>query len=99
MSRECIITELADLDILEISIYIGQDDIQAAVRFIDEINERFELLMENPLAGRQRPELRPGLRGMPFGSYMIFYRPTDNGIEVDRVLHGARNIGRIYRET
>jgi plasmid stabilization system protein ParE len=26
----------------------------------------------------------------------IFYRPTDHGIEVARVLHGARDIARIF---
>jgi toxin ParE1/3/4 len=33
---------------------------------------------------------RPGLRAWPVASYVIYYRPTDEGIEVYRVLHGAR---------
>jgi plasmid stabilization system protein ParE len=28
----------------------------------------------------------------PFAKYLVFYRPVANGIEIFRVLHGARDI-------
>jgi plasmid stabilization system protein ParE len=33
-----------------------------------------------------------GLRSLAFGNYLIFYRKTANGIEVVRVVHGARRL-------
>jgi toxin ParE1/3/4 len=32
-----------------------------------------------------------------FMNYLIFYRPIGGGIDVLRVLHGARDIDRIFR--
>jgi len=42
--------------------------------------------------GRKVEELAPNLRSFPIGSYLIFYRPVEDGIELIRVLHGARDI-------
>jgi toxin ParE1/3/4 len=42
--------------------------------------------------GRKVGELAPNLRSLPVGSYLIFYRPIDDGIQLIRVLHGARDI-------
>jgi toxin ParE1/3/4 len=42
--------------------------------------------------GRRRPELAPGIHGFPVGRYVVFYRPSSNGIEIVRVLHGARDL-------
>ena len=32
-----------------------------------------------------------------YGKYLVFYRPIEGGIEVLRILHGARDITRILR--
>ena len=42
--------------------------------------------------GRRREELAPGLRSILQGSYVIFYRLTEERIEIVRVLHVARDI-------
>jgi toxin ParE1/3/4 len=55
-------------------------------------------LAENPMAGRAREELLPGLRSFAAGRYLIFYTPMDDGITLDRVLHGARDVEAIFRE-
>ena len=54
------------------------------------------LVAGQPLLGRLCPELAPNLRSFPVGNYVIFYRPIDNGIEVARVLHGARDIDSLF---
>ena len=83
---------LRDLD--EIFDYIAADSEHRAVRFIRTLRERLSLLAENPLAGRARDELAPGLRSFPIGRYVVFYRPlgAGDGIEVVRVLHAARQL-------
>lgn len=42
--------------------------------------------------GRKVEELAPNLRSFPIGSYLIFYRPIEDGIQLIRILHGARDI-------
>ena len=53
---------------------------------------------DHPLAAEARPDLAPGLRASPVGNYVIFYRPIHDGIEVVRVLHGARDIPAVFRK-
>lgn len=48
--------------------------------------------MENPLAGRERRELRAGLRSFPVGNYVIFYLPLPDGVEINRVMHGRQDV-------
>jgi len=48
--------------------------------------------------GRARDELATDLRSIPFGRYVIFYEPIDDGIDVVRVLHSARDIDAVFGE-
>lgn len=82
----------ADLDLDSIWSFIAADNIQAAERLIDRIGSVFQMLVENPLAGRERPELRRGLRSFPVRNYIIFYIPVPDGIEVIRVMNGRQDI-------
>ena len=50
------------------------------------------MLVENPLAGRERPELRKDLRSFPVGSYVVFSVPLSDGIEVARVMNSRQDI-------
>jgi toxin ParE1/3/4 len=90
------LSEQADQDLLEIAYYIALDSVDAADRFIERIHNRLELLAESPFMGRQRDELAPSLRSFAVGKYVIFYRPSQDGIEVIRVLHGARDIDSLF---
>ena len=82
----------ADLDLDSIWNFIAADDVQAAERQINRIGKIFQMLVENPLAGRERPELRKDLRSFPVGSYVEFYIPLSDGIEVARVMNSRRDI-------
>ena len=48
--------------------------------------------------GRARDELAADLRSFPFGRYVIFYEPIEDGIDVVRVLHSARDIDVAFDE-
>ncbi len=76
----------------EIWSHIAADNEGAADRGIASLHERFTTLAENPMAGRGRVELLPNLRSFAAGSYTIFYFPMEDGVEVMRVIHGARDI-------
>ena len=95
MSRYRISTE-AQADLEEIWWYIAEENEQAADLLIDEIIERFPRLAQFPKMGRKRAEILKGLRSFPVQRYTIFYRLVDEGIEVIRVLHSARDIEKLF---
>jgi toxin ParE1/3/4 len=82
----------ADLDLDSIWSFIAADNVRAADRQIERIGEMLEMLLQNPLAGRERTSLRQDLRSFPVGSYIIFYIPVSGGIEVVRVMSGRQDI-------
>jgi toxin ParE1/3/4 len=92
-----IVSPEAEADLEEIGDYIAQDNPQRAVTCIDEIRSHFEAISRMPLAYAERPEIDPGVRACVQGSYVIFFYATDKTVEIARVLHGARNIVRLFR--
>ena len=82
----------AAADIADIWDYIADDSLDQADAWVDRLNDQLQLLTTQPLMGRQRDELAPSVRSLPFGRYIIFYVPLDDGIDVVRVLHSARDI-------
>jgi toxin ParE1/3/4 len=85
-------TAAAANDLLDIWTYIATHSPGAANRVLRQIDQDCSLLAEFPDIGAHRDELAAGLRSFPRGNYVIFYRPVAGGIEVIRVLHGARDI-------
>jgi toxin ParE1/3/4 len=87
-------TESAERDLVEIGNFLARDNPTNAARFVERVEEHCQLLAAHPLIGRARDELVPGLRSLPSGRYVIFYRALDDGAEIVRVLHGARDLRR-----
>jgi toxin ParE1/3/4 len=77
--------------------FVARDNPPAADQLLQTFDEKLKLLSDHPKAGRARPELRPRLRSYPVGQYILFYRACRGGIELIRVLHGARNMREIFR--
>jgi len=84
------LTPEADADIEDIVLHIARDNKGAAWRWFDTIHAKFSVLGHMPQMGIARPEIRPALRTLPFGSYIIAYRATEHGVEIVRIIHGAR---------
>jgi toxin ParE1/3/4 len=82
----------AQLDLNEIWLAVAEDSMRAADHVNDRINQTIFMLANHPEAGRARDELRRGLRYFPVDSYLVFYTISAHGLEIRRVLHGARNI-------
>ena len=82
----------AKRDLLEIWDYIADDSETRADAFITRFDEKFRLLAERSGLGRSRDELAEGVRSLPVGRYIIFFRPIPNGVEIVRVLHSARDL-------
>ena len=88
----------AELD--EIWFYIAQESgsIDIADRLIDSISDHFFLLSKHPQLGRPRDhDLRPGLRSLSVGGYVIIYRIENRDVLIFHVLHGRRDIKALLR--
>ena len=87
------IAAAAQCDLEEIWLFIAKDNPRAADEWLAEVENRFRLLAGTPLVGQERNDLALALRFLPVGNYLIFYLPLTDGIEVLRVIHGARDYG------
>ena len=90
------LTLQAQDDLIDIWMFTAEATREAADRLMDAIKEKCEMLASSPEMGKAREELAPSLRSFPSGRYIIFYRPTGNGIEVIRVLSGYRDIDALF---
>lgn len=84
-------------DLLQISEYIARDNLTAARRFVDQFEQKCDNLALSPEMGFPCDELSTGLLCWPVGNYVVFYRSLGDGIEIARILHGARDIPRAFK--
>jgi toxin ParE1/3/4 len=91
----------AKTDLIEQADFIAQDNLEAALRFLEAAEKTFAQLTRLPLIGRSRKvksRVFANVRQFPisgFEKHLVFYRPIKGGIEVLRVLHSARDLNRI----
>ena len=90
------LTEPAEQDLLNISISIADHNEEAAIRIIDGLFERFQLIAENNEIGKNRPELREELQSFTYRRYVTFFTKTQNGVEIYRVLHEKQDIQAVF---
>ncbi len=85
-------------DLLEIWEFIAQDDLDAADRVEQEIEEALAMLSRNPELGHVRRDLtsKP-VRFWPVYSYLIIYDPEARPLEVVRILSGYRDVAALLR--
>ena len=105
MARNLNVLPAADADIDKAFYdYQEKSGLETAFRFVDAVRESFELLVQMPYIGSPREFRHSRVRNMRmwivkgFSDYLIFYRPTDDTVEVLRVLHGKRDIEEILSD-
>jgi toxin ParE1/3/4 len=96
MSRP-IFTKRAEQDVFEITTYLARDSLKVAQSFLSALEDICNLLAKQPDMGSERIfSGRIGrVRIFPiskFRKYLVFYRRTDDTVEILRVLHGAQDI-------
>lgn len=85
-------------DFQEIHDYIAKDNIDAAADFIKRLQHHCGELCEMPGMGRKRDDLAAGVRSSTVGDYLIFYRVLNGILEIAHILHGRRNLKRIFEQ-
>lgn len=92
----------AKRDLLECFVTIGESSEGAALRFLEAAENTLQLLAARPGIGKRTDFSHPVLRGTRrfpisgFEKYLVFYRPIRGGVEVLRVIHGARDIDSLF---
>ncbi len=89
-------TRAAREDLIAIWTHIAEDNPQAAGRVLDRLEEAANRLADTPQIGRARDDIRPGLRYLVSGSYLLLYRIRDGGIEIVRAVHGRRDLKGLF---
>lgn len=89
-------TSQAHRDVTEVAFRIAQENPKAADDWLELIDKKCRTLARMPEMGRKRFDLAPDLRSFAVGNFVIFYRPGSDGIQVIRVLHGARDIPTLF---
>ena len=84
-------------DLPEAWLSIAQDNPKAADRWVDAVDAAAGRLAGFPALGRARDEVIVGVRSLAVGKYLIFYAESPDGVDVLRVLHGARDLDEILR--
>lgn len=94
-----VITGPARRDLAELWAWIAMRSGAARAQdVVDRLREVCATLAVNPLMGRERPEVRAGVRSFAQASHVPFYEPTRDGIRILRVVHGARHLPGALRE-
>ena len=96
--RKVRIAGAATSDLRGIWSYVAQSDTESATQLVKEIVKRFALLRDNPFMGRQQHHLLINLRSFPVKGFLIFYQPFEEHVDILRVLHGSRDVERIFEQ-
>lgn len=88
-------------DITELAHDIAENNLDAALRFLDSIEKTVELLCQFPEAGGMVPTTRPDTEGLraklvnEFGNYVVLYFVTSETIDIARVVRGGQELDQI----
>ncbi len=96
--RRFILADLAEQDLDLVWLYLARESSeQVADIVLKKIRNDMRRLVDFPFIGHHRDDLPdPALRAWSVYSYLIVYRPFEDGIEVARVIHGAQDIPHIF---
>ncbi|HWV14874.1 MAG TPA: type II toxin-antitoxin system RelE/ParE family toxin [Cellvibrio sp.] len=95
--KNYILSPEAESDLGDIFDYTQQQfGIDQAATYLSELEENFMRLIANPQLGRERNEICEGLRSLTPSSHVIFYRTHDDHIRIIRILHGSRDLPKLF---
>ena len=99
--RKVIYLKESKADIKEISAYIVEmsGSFEAAERFVATLRAQCRKIAGlATLLGRQREDLRNGIRTFPFKGYVLVFRYEKDRLEVVNIIHGARDIEAMFQD-
>jgi toxin ParE1/3/4 len=79
-------------DLLDIWLTVAGSNQAAADRLFDRLETRIQILAQWPEIGTPVPAIASDARMLVERPYLIFYRVIPDGVQIVRILHGARDI-------
>lgn len=90
------LSAFAEADLLDIALYIAEDNPDRALSFADELQEACNGLADRPLRFPLLPGFETsGLRRRVHGRYSIIYRIDADNIQVLRVVSNAMDLSKV----
>jgi toxin ParE1/3/4 len=85
-------TARARRDLIDLWLEVSEVNPTAADELYHRLEARAEILRRFPQSGPARPDIAPEARALVEPPYLLLYRIIPAGVQIVRVLHGARNI-------
>jgi toxin ParE1/3/4 len=89
------LTDYAQADLEQIADYTqsvwGQ---KQADFYLEQLETAFYSLLDNPYLGKSREDIRLGYRSLVVEKHLIFYRLTEEKLEIMRILHDRMDVMR-----
>ncbi len=86
-----------DMDTILRYITKSSGDIEAGLRFSDQLQQQCEKLASLPgMLGQACPEFGYGIRGFVFKGYIIFFRYLDDRLEVVNIIESHRDLAAYF---
>jgi toxin ParE1/3/4 len=89
-------TEQAQQDLERILDYLDAQSTQLASRFAAKFEQTCDLHAAPQQIGVSAETSVLNLRHFTVWNYVVFYRPTDDGIELIRIIRGARDVAKLF---
>ena len=88
-----LLRQQAQADLESIWLYSYQAwGAEQADQYIRSLLSSFTWLSENPQLGKQRAEIKPGYYCFPEGMHLVFYKITQDGIDIIGIPHQNMDI-------
>ena len=86
----------ADRDLQDIFDYTTEKfGLEQAVKYVSEFEILFSQLANNVHLGKNRDEIKAGLKSFSKSSHVVFYRLLRDRIRIVRILHGSRDMPKL----
>jgi toxin ParE1/3/4 len=98
MTRRVVRSPESEQDLAEIADYLARNSARAALRFLEAAEATITRLTDMPGLGSVFESDHSRLANLQvslvkgFPAYLIFYRYTDDEVQIVRVVHGARDL-------
>jgi toxin ParE1/3/4 len=88
----------AEEELREIWRYIAAENPTAANRLLLRIDDKLQILRDFPGMGTLRDDIRPGLRMLVEGNYLLLYEHDANNdvVELISVIDGRRDLSALF---
>lgn len=88
-------SQRAKQDLLDIWLWIARDNAVLADAVLDRIEGCAAKLSQYRELGMARPEIGEDARGLVTERWLVLYRLVDGGVQIVRIVDGARDLGRL----